>query len=184
MKIPFTLLLSCVVVTALHAAGAPALVQADLSAQKKIVAAWAADPVIIAAVKAQNAKGPMAGMTNPSWKALPASSAAVQAFMTSPAGMLLTKQVKANTAMFTEAFLNAAKGEKVAFEHKPTSYLHAGMPKFDVPMTTGKDWQGEHEFDESTKADATQISTPVRDGGKVIGVLVVGVATKVAGAKK
>jgi hypothetical protein len=96
--------------------------------------------------------------------------------------MLLTRQVKASNGVFTEAFLNGAKGEKVAFEHKPTSYLHAGTPKFDVPMS-GKPWQGEHEFDESTKSDATQIAVPVRDGATVIGVLVVGVSTKGAGTK-
>jgi hypothetical protein len=179
MKTSLALLMSLVVVAALN--GAPAVVQTDLSAQKKIVTAWAADPVIVAAVRTQNAKGPLAGMTNASWKALPATSPVVQGFMTNPAGVLLTKQVKAN-AMFTEAFLNGAKGEKVAFEHKPTSYLHAGTPKFDVPMT-GKDWQGEHELDESTKAEATQIAVPVRDGDKVIGVLVVGVATKSAAKK-
>jgi hypothetical protein len=183
MKISLALLLGCLGVTVLSAAAAPVVRQADLSAQQKTVAGWAADPVIIAAVKAQNAKGPLPGMTNASWKALPATSPDVQAFMTNPAGMLLARQVKASNGMFTEAFLNAAKGEKVAFEHKPTSYLHAGTPKFDVPMT-GKAWQGEHEFDDSTGAEATQIAVPVRDGNTVIGVLVVGVATKAPAAKK
>src|SRR4051794_3485745 len=120
MKTFVSLLSSCVVVAALSTSGASAWIQSDLSAQKKIVASWAADPVIIAAVKAQNAKGPMAGMTNDSWKALPATSPVVQAFMTNPAGALLTKQIKDSKGMFTEAFLSGAKGEKVAFEHKPS----------------------------------------------------------------
>jgi hypothetical protein len=156
--------------------------QSTLDAQKKVIAAWAADPVLAAAVRAQNEKGPIPGMDNAVWKATPRSDPLVQAFQKTPAGVWLTGKLKASDGLFTEAFLSAAKGEKVAFVEKTTSYIHSGSAKFNVPMS-GKEWQGQPEFDESTQVYAVQISTPVPDNGKTIGVLVVGVSMKKLGVK-
>ena len=75
----------------------------------------------------------------------------------------------------SEAFLNAAQGEKVAFVEKTTTYIHKGAAMFDVPFNTGKAWQGQPEFDESSQTYAIQISVPVLADGKSIGALVVGV---------
>jgi hypothetical protein len=143
---------------------------------------WAADPVLVAAVKAQNEKGPIPGMDNAAWKATEHSNPLVQTFQKNTAGVWLTEKLKASDGLFTEAFLSAAKGEKVAFVDKTTSYIHSGSAKFDVSMS-GKEWQGEPEFDESSQAYAIQISTPVLDNGTTIGVLVVGVAVKKLGVK-
>jgi hypothetical protein len=159
-------------------AAEPALtppMQATLDAQKTVIAAWAADPAVIAAVTVQNAKGPIAGMDNAVWKTKPSNDPAITAFQQNPAGVVLTQKVRAGDGMFTEAFLCGAKGEKVAFVEKTSRYLHAGDEKFDVPMR-GQDWQGKPEFDESSRAAAVQIATPVLADGKPIGVLVVGVS--------
>ncbi len=43
-------------------------VQKELDKQVGQVKAWAADPVIVKAVLAQNEKGPIAGMDNSKWK--------------------------------------------------------------------------------------------------------------------
>lgn len=150
-------------------------VQVELDKQKTVIAAWAADPVIAGAVKAQNATGPIQGMDNPKWKTVRRSDAAVKALQQSPAGQLLKSKVEAASGAFNEAFLNASRGEKVAFVEKTTSYIHAGQAKFDVPFTTGKAWQGKLEFDESSQTHAVQISVPVVADGKPVGVLVVGV---------
>lgn len=138
---------------------------------------WAAEPVIIKAVKAQNAKGPIAGMDNAKWKAMPDDDSVVQSFQKSKAGVFLTRQLKASNGVITEAFLSAAQGEEVAFVQKPTSYNHKGMPKFDVPMT-GKVWEGKPELDASSHKSQIQIGIPVLSGSKPIGVLVVGIAVK------
>jgi hypothetical protein len=152
-----------------------ALMQAELDRQKEIVAEWAADPTIVAAVKEQNGRGPMAGMDNPRWKVTRRSDPAVKALQASAAGRFLKTRLDAAGGTFSEAFLNASRGEKVAFVEKTTSYIHVGQAKFDVPFGSGKSWQGKPEFDESSQTYAVQISVPVLAEGKPAGVLVVGV---------
>jgi hypothetical protein len=149
--------------------------QAELDRQKRVVAEWAADPVIVAAVREQNVKGPISGMDNPKWKTTRRSDPVVKALQSNAAGMMLKARLERSGGAFSEAFLNASRGEKVAFVEKTTSYVHVGQAKFDVPFGTGKPWQGKPEFDESSQTYAVQISVPVLDGGKPIGALVVGV---------
>jgi hypothetical protein len=114
-------------------------------------------------------------MDNDTWKTTRRSDPVIMAFQDNPAGRYLKAKLEQEGSVFNEAFLSASKGEKVAFVEKTTSYIHKGKPKFDVPFTTGKSWQGEPEFDESSQTYAVQISTPVLSDGKPIGVLVVGV---------
>jgi hypothetical protein len=150
-------------------------IQAEIDRQKQVVAGWAADPVVVAAVKAQNGKGPISDMDNAKWKSTRRSDPTVKAFQSSPAGQYLKGKVEGSGGVFNEAFLNGGKGEKTAFVEKTSSYVHAGQAKHDVPYTSGKPWQGKPEFDESSQAYAIQVSVPVLDGGKPIGSLVVGV---------
>lgn len=151
-------------------------VQRELDRHVERVRAWAADPVIVKAVIAQNEKGPIAGMDNLKWKALRRSDALVRDFQSNPAGEYLKRKITDSNGTFAEAFLSGARGEKVAFFEKTTSYLHKGAPKFDAPFTSGKSWQGQPEFDESSQAHQIQVSVPVVSGGKPVGVLVVGVS--------
>jgi hypothetical protein len=134
---------------------------------------WAASPIVVEAVLAQNAKGPIAGMDNAKWKTVPEGDAIVKGFMSSEAGKFLSAEMAKTEGVCTGAFLNAAQGEKVAFTEKTGSYIHKGQPKFDVPFTTGKPWQGKPELDDSGKVYEIQISVPVLSEGKPIGALVV-----------
>ena len=177
-------LASIVVITAVALLGASAMaggfemtagVQVELDKQKGIVASWAASPVIVGAVLEQNRKGPIAGMDNAKWKVTRRSDPMVTAFQSNQAGQFLKTKLVESQGAVSEAFLNAARGEKVAFAEKTTSYIHKGAAKFDVPFNTGKAWQGEAEFDESSQTYAIQISVPVLAEGKPIGALVVGV---------
>ena len=152
------------------------VVQAELDKQKQSLAAWAGDPIIVSAVKEQNAKGPIPGMDNPKWKSVRRSDPVVQAFVNSPAGQFLKKKIEQSGGTLDKAFLNGAQGEKVAFAEKTISYVHKGQEKFDVPMSTGKAWQMTKAwFDESLQAYALQVAVPIMDGGKPIGVLVASV---------
>jgi hypothetical protein len=153
---------------------APA-VQAELDKQKGVVAAWAANPVIVNAVLEQNRRGPIAGMDNARWKITRRTDPVVIGLQSNPAGRLLKARLAESQGAVSEAFLSAAQGEKVAFVEKTTSYIHKGSAKFDVPFSTGKAWQGQPEFDESSQTYAIQISVPVLADGKSIGALVVGV---------
>jgi len=173
----FTAVSLLVVAAAAHAAvEVTPGIQAELDRQKKIAAGWAADPVIVKAVAEQNAKGPLAGMDNSKWKLVRRSDPIVRAFQSNPAGQFLRSKMEASGGLITEAFLSAAQGEKVAFAEKTTSYIHKGMPKFDVPFTSRSAWQGRPEFDESAQTYQIQISVPVLVDGQPAGVLVVGIS--------
>jgi hypothetical protein len=148
--------------------------QKEIDKQVEVVKGWAGDAAVVKAVLAQNEKGPIAGMDNAKWKTIRRSDAVVKEFQGNPAGQYLAQKVKESNEAFSEAFLSAAQGEKVAFVEKTTSYIHKGQPKFDVPFGSGKSWQGKPEFDESSQTHQVQVSVPVMSGGKPVGALVVG----------
>jgi hypothetical protein len=151
------------------------VIQAELDKEKTVIAAWAANPVIVKEVEEHNKKGAIAGLDNEKWKKTPASDPTIKGFQENPAGQFLKGKLEAKDAIFTEAFLNGSNGEKVAFVEKTTYYTHKGMPKFEVPFRSGASWQGKPDFDESTQTFSIQLSTPVLSDGKPIGVLVVGI---------
>jgi hypothetical protein len=134
---------------------------------------WAASPIVVDAVLAQNAKGPIPGMDNAKWKTVPENDPIVQGFINNEAGKFLTAEMAGTGGVCVSAFLNAAQGEKVAFTDKTGSYIHKGSDKFDVPFTTGKNWQGSPALEDNVYV--IQISVPVLSEGKPIGALVVDV---------
>ncbi len=177
-----TLLKKTLVTAALAAAGLnltlaqgldPA-VQSKVDAMTKQVQVWAADPVIVNAVKACNTAptADSAAMTQDKWKALTILDPFVRGFSKNPAGEFLKSK---KTDAVSEAFLSGAEGNKVAFLAKTTSWSHKGKPKHDVPMT-GKTWQGPVEVDESTGLQQVQVAVPVLESDKAIGSLVVGLS--------
>lgn len=154
---------------------APA-VEKELLRQTEAAKTLAANPVVVKAVLDQNARGPIPGMTNEKWKSARRSDDLVRGFVSCEAGKVLVKKVGDSEGLWVRAFLSGSSGEKVAFTEKTISYLHAGQPKFDVPFSTGKAWQGAPELDTVTQKHDVQIAVPVLSGGKTIGVLVVGVS--------
>jgi hypothetical protein len=146
----------------------PAL-QAHVDAEIKAVQALAADPVIVNAVKAQNAAPPpeYASMTQATWKDLSKLDPFVRAFDKNPAGMFL-KSKKSDVLIRT--FVCDATGIKVAFSTKTLNWSHKGDPKFELPMS-GKTWQGPVEVDKASGLEQIQVSVPVLDGDKPIGSL-------------
>jgi hypothetical protein len=114
-------------------------------------------------------------MDNAKWKTVRRSEDLVKGFQANDVGKFLKQKAAESNEAYSEAFLSASQGEKVAFIEKTTSYIHKGSPKFDVPFGSGKSWQGQPEFDESAQAHQIQVSVPVVSGGKPVGVLVVGI---------
>jgi hypothetical protein len=149
----------------------PAL-QPKLDAHIKIVQTWAADAVILNAVKDHNTNplAEAAAMTQDKWKAASVMDPFVRSFTRNSAAEFLKRQ---RTKSISEAFISGADGTKVAFIAKTTNWSHKGKAKHDVPMS-GKTWQGPVEMDESTGLKQIQISVPVLDGDKPVGSLVVG----------
>jgi hypothetical protein len=157
----------------------PAL-QAKIAEKIKAVEAWASDPVLVAACKAQNANpsDEVQAMTQEKWKGLSILDPVIRAFSKNPAGQFLKGK---KDDVVSEAFVSAADGRKVAFLAKPSNFSHAGKPKHDKPMK-GETWQGDVEVDESSGIQQVQVAVPVKDGDKVVGSLVVGLnVTKLKG---
>lgn len=147
--------------------------QPKIDVYKKQAATWAADPQIVKAVKEANANGPIAGMGNAKWRELKETDPVVTGFVTSPTGQLLSKWMNADAKGINKIVLSGAKSQRVAFTSMPAIYIGKGKPNFDESMG-GKVWQqGESKPDPSTNIDTVQISAPVKDGGNVIGVLLV-----------
>jgi hypothetical protein len=149
-------------------------VQAKVSAKVKEIQSWAADASVVSAVKASNTSKPAdaAAMNQDKWKSLTVLDPFVRGFSKNAAGEFL--KTKKDDSV-SEAFVSAADGSKVAFLSKPSNWIHLGKPKHDVPMS-GKTWQGDVEVDASTGLEQVQVAVPVLDGGKPIGVLVVGLS--------
>ena len=149
----------------------PAL-QAKVDNKLKEVMTWASDPVIVSAVKAQNASLPPehAAMNQDKWKDASIIDPFVRSFAKNDVGQFLKSK---KDTVVSEAFVSDANGIKVGFMSKTTNWSHKGKPKHDQPMA-GKIWQGPVETDESTGLQQIQLAVPVMDDGKPIGSLVVG----------
>ena len=148
--------------------------QPKIDAYKKQAAEWAANPEIVKAVKEANAKGPIAGMGNAKWREeVKESDPIASGLVSSATGQLLTKWMAADAKGINKIVLSGEKSHRVAYTSMPAKYLGKGAPNFDDSID-GKPWQqGESKPDPSTDIDSVQISAPVSDGGKVIGVLLV-----------
>jgi hypothetical protein len=159
-------------ILSLQAEGLPPEAQAKVDKALKDIQIWASDPVLVKAVKAQNAALPAdhAAMTQDKWKAATILDPFVRSFSKNDAGTFLKTK---KSDIISEAFVSDAQGLKVGFLAKTTGWSHKGNPKHEQPMS-GKTWQGKVEVDESTGLQQVQISVPVVDEGKPIGSLVVG----------
>jgi len=151
-----------------------ASLQTKIDAQLKLVQVWAADPVIVNAVKAQNASLPpeFTAMTQDKWKDLSKTDPFVRSFDKNATGAFLKGK---KSDVIIRAFVSDAAGLKVGFTAKTLSWSHKGDPKHDQPMA-GKTWQGPREQDKASGLEQVQVSVPVLDGGQPIGSLVVGLS--------
>ena len=148
--------------------------QPKIDAYLKQATAWAGDPLIVKAVKVANATGPIPMMGNAKWRELKEADPLVTAFVDSTAGKLLTKWLNADTKGINKIVLSGDKSHRAAFTSMPALYIGKGKPNFDTSFNDGKVWQqSETKPDPSTNIESVQISAPVKDGDKVIGVLLV-----------
>jgi len=154
----------------------PAPVQAKTDHYKKKLAEWAANPVIVAAVKEVNATGGLAGMNNGKWNDLEDKDPAVKAFENNKAGTLIRKWEE-DTGI-NKLVLRDEKGNLVASSAKPLVYNNAARPVF-VNAIKGQVWAAsEIRPDPTTGIKSVQAGAPVMDGGKVIGVIHVGITAE------
>lgn len=148
-----------------------ASVQSTVDIYKKKLVEWAANPVIVAAVKDSNAKGGLVSdMNNAKWDELPDTSPVVTSFQTSPAGKKLAEWE--TDKVLNKIFARDAKGNLVASsKSKPLLFNVATKAPFMEGMK-GHAWNiGVAKPDPTTQIKSVQISAPVMDNGKPIGVL-------------
>lgn len=151
-------------------AALPADMQAKVETYKKKLVDWAANPVIVKAVKEANAKGGMLpGMTNGKWDELADNDPAVTGILATPASKLV-KQWEADKGI-NKLFVRDEKGNMVAGSGKSLIYNAAARPPVKEAMK-GKAWNADEiKPDPTTQIKSIHVSAPVMDGGSVIGVI-------------
>lgn len=175
----------CLLVCLSLVAGLGAVCAAE-EAPKKILdlanffsAEYGSDPVIVKAVKEQNAKGMTLDQIkamDKKWTAYFGTSDFMKALIQSECGRLL-QRIKKTEPYFAEIFVMDNQGAIVAMTEKTSDYWQGDEIKFKESFKAGKGavYVSEVRFDRSSQAYLSQVSVPVKDGGKAIGVIVFGV---------
>jgi hypothetical protein len=145
-------------------------IQAKVEQYKKKLTEWAANPVLVEAVKSSNAKGGLVpGMKNLGWADLKDSDPVVKGFQGSEAGKYL-KDMEADPGI-NKLYARDEKGNLVAGSSKPAIYNNANRGPFKGAIV-GKAWaDSEVKEDTTTLKKSVQVSVPIMSDGKTIGVL-------------
>ncbi len=147
----------CIVIMVLFLVGGTVLAeeapQAVVAFVESQLVALGSDPVIVEAVKAENAMGKSLDRIkemDDKWK---------------------------NTPEIAEIFVMDNRGANVAMTEKTSDYWQGDEAKFQKSYDDGRGavFIDEVEFDTSTQAYLVQASFPVKDGGTVIGAITVGI---------
>jgi hypothetical protein len=170
---------------------APAAGAADIEGPVKElvdgqVRGWISDPVVVDAVKAQNAKN--AGLTqadidalDQQWRAETSASAKplIDETLNNALSAYLKKVKDDSKGLYTEIFVMDDKGLNVGQSDVTSDYWQGDEDKWSKTYPAGPDALliGEVEQDESTQRFQTQVSLPVVDpaSGTVIGAVTIGV---------
>lgn len=143
------------------------------------LAALGVDPVIVNAVKAENAKGKTLAQiqaTDEKWKNMPGIADYMRAIMDSACGKHLAR-IQNATEYLSEIFVMDNQGANVAMTDKTSDYWQGDEAKFQKSYQNGQGavFVDDVEFDDSSQAYLVQVSVPVMDGGKCIGAITFGI---------
>jgi len=146
---------------------------------EKELAKIGTDPIVVAAVKAENAKGKSLGSIqdlDAEWKGTAGIVDYMTAMMESPCGQHL-RSFQDTWSFIAEIFVMDNQGANVAMTDKTSDYWQGDEAKFKESYNNGMGavFVDEVEFDDSTQAYLVQASFPVKDGTKVIGAVTVGI---------
>lgn len=140
---------------------------------------WGENPILVTAVKAQNA----AGLTLDSIKERDGvwrKTSGVDDFMKSLLENAAAKELsrlEASKPFFFELFLMDGQGANVAMTNKTSDYWQGDEAKFTESFNKGHGAVhiGDVEFDESSQAYLVQVSVPIMEGGSAIGAITIGI---------
>lgn len=150
------------------------------------IAAIASDPIIIAAINAQNAVSASYDQAkidalDAQWRAEvdAAGKPLIDATLANAASQHLVAVQEGSAGKFAEIFVMDAKGLNVAQSTMTSDYWQGDEDKFTASFGAGAGAVhiGEIEQDESTQAFQSQVSIPITDPatGALIGAITVGV---------
>jgi len=146
----------------------PAALQPKVEKYKKQLVEWAAAPALVAAVRDANGKASGA-MTNAKWNDLEDKDPAVVATMSGPVASQIIKWEEDKN--INKLYLRDMKGNLIAGSSKALLFNAAARPPVANALK-GAAWSDtDVKPDPTTQIKSVQVSTPVMDGGKVIGVL-------------
>jgi len=137
------------------------------------------DPIVVKAVKAENAKGKTLDQIkamDEKWKATPGVADYMKALMESECGQYL-RDFQKTTPYYAEIFVTDNQGANVAMTDKTSDYWQGDEAKFIECYKggAGEIYLNDVAFDESTQTYLVQVSVPVKDEEQVIGVVVIGI---------
>jgi hypothetical protein len=146
----------------------PAPVQKLVDEHRAKLLQWAANPLVVSAVKASNSSGGLAGMSPAKWAELSDNDAAVKGVLTSPAGKYVDSL---DSKIVNKVVVRDKAGNLVAANTKVALYNVSHRPVFKGAIT-GTPWQQDSvQKDVTTQVRSVQIAVPVKDGADVIGVM-------------
>lgn len=150
---------------------------ATVTALIPVIKKWGEDPVLIAAVKEQNAKAMTLDQIqkrDKEWMETTGMDDQMKAIMKNAAAQELDK-LEATKPYFFESILMDNQGANVAMTNKTSDYWQGDETKFTNAFKVGGVDIGKSKFDDSAKAYLIQVSVPVLEAGKPIGALCVGI---------
>lgn len=142
--------------------------------------AWGSDPVLVAAVKEQNAKGMSLDdikARDAEWRKVEGLDAQMEGMLSSAAGKRMV-ELENSAPYYFELFLMDNQGANVAMTNKTSDYWQGDEAKWQESFKNGAGavHLGEVEFDDSAQSYLVQVSVPVMDSGKAIGAITIGVS--------
>jgi hypothetical protein len=143
------------------------------------LAEYGMDPVIVKAVKAENAKEKSLSQIkemDEKWKGHAGVADYMQNMMDSECGKRLAT-IQNSAPYYAEIFVMDNQGGNVAMTDKTSDYWQGDEAKFKKSYNNGAGsvFVDDVEFDDSTQAYLVQVSVPVKDGGNVIGAITYGI---------
>jgi hypothetical protein len=151
--------------------------RAKVEARIAIARLWAADPVVVEAVRDAN-ESPRSmeeiAALDARWRASTGVDAFIRSFLDRPTSERL-RELRASHPELQEAFVTDRLGANVALTNKTSDFYQGDEDKFREAFADGKGGthMGELKRDESIQSYSVQIGVPVLDEGAAIGVLVV-----------
>jgi hypothetical protein len=143
------------------------------------LAALGSDPVIVKAVKEENAKGKSLDQIKEmdgKWLAHAGVADYMKALTDSECGKHL-QALQSSSPQYVEIFVMDNQGANVAMTAKTSDYWQGDEAKFQKSFAEGKGavFVDDVKFDDSSQTYLVQVSVPVLDGGKAIGAITFGI---------